>query len=105
MSGGTKYDSGKAPISLIPNDALIEIARVMEYGSRKYARHNWTKGFEWSRLIDSTYRHLGEWKESNSIDPESGLSHLSHAACNLIFLISHEVRNLGKDDRHKWEQK
>lgn len=102
MSGGTKYDNGKPPIGLIPNDSLVALAEVLEFGSKKYDRWNWSKGFKWSRLVDATYRHLGAWKEGEDRDPESGLSHLSHAACCLIFLITHERRKLGEDDRHTW---
>lgn len=99
---GTKYDNGKAPMSLIPQDALLEIAKILDYGREKYSAWNWAQGFEWSRLVDATYRHLGAWKEGEDTDTETGLSHAAHAACNLMFLIVHEKRKLGTDDRKKW---
>lgn len=102
MSGGTKNDQGKPPIGLIPQDALIAISEVLGFGKEKYSAWNWSKGFKYSRLIDATYRHLGAWKEGEDRDPESNLSHIAHAACCLMFLITHERRKLGEDDRHHW---
>jgi len=102
MAGGIKHDNGKSSMSLLPNDALVEISRVLDAGKNKYSAWNWAEGFEWSRLLDATYRHLGAWKEGEDLDPETGLSHAAHAACNLMFLITHQKRNLGTDDRKKW---
>jgi hypothetical protein len=96
---GTKYDSGKAPLSLIPPEALVAEAEVLAFGARKYAAHNWRGGFEWSRLIDAALRHITAFGEDK--DPESGLSHLAHARCCLGFLIAHEVNGLGHDNRYK----
>ena len=62
--------------------------------------HNWRKGFDWSRLYGAALRHLTAHMNGVNLDEESGLSHLSHAACCLMFLVEHEVRGLGSDDRH-----
>lgn len=100
---GIKHDDGKPPVGLVPHDAILAIAEVLDFGAKKYTSWNWAGGFEWSRLIDAAYRHLGKWKEGEDTDPESGLSHLSHALCCLVFLSVHERRNLGKDNRHSWD--
>lgn len=101
MSGGTKHDQGKARMSLLSAGALKQMAEVMRFGEIKYDSHNWRKGFDWSRLSDAALRHLYAWLDGESIDPESGQSHLSHAAVNLMFLLEHEAKGLGNDDRYK----
>lgn len=103
MSQGVKHDQGKIPLDLLSTDALNEMAKVLEYGSKKYSSHNWRNGFKWSRLYAAALRHLTTWNNpyESSLDKETNLSHLSHAAVNIMMLIEHEVRALGEDDRHK----
>lgn len=66
---------------------------------------NWAKGFTWSRLIGAALRHLFAFARGEDRDPESGLSHLAHAGCCILFLITHERCKLGTDDRYKMETK
>lgn len=98
---GVKHDGGKPPLGLIPRSALVAEARVLDFGKRKYAAHNWRGGMEWSRLLDAALRHLTAWNEGEDLDPESGLNHLAHARCCLGFLIEYQERGLGHDDRFK----
>ena len=65
--------------------------------------HNWTKGFKWTRLIAACYRHLTAVLKKEDIDPESGELHASHLMCSVAFLLSHQLRNLGKDDRFSFK--
>ena len=99
MSEGLKFDIGKVPLELLPVEALIEIAKVMAFGAEKYGRHNWRKGMAWSRLVGAILRHLFAWMLGEDKDPESGLSHLAHAGCDLLFLLTYELKELGTDDR------
>ena len=101
MSSGTKHDSEKVRWELLSVDAINEIAKVMTFGARKYNDHNWRGGFDWSRLIGAAYRHLSAWHNGQDKDPETGLSHLAHLGCCVMFLLEHETRGLGKDDRYK----
>ena len=98
---GTKFDSGKIPLELLPTQALEEIAKVLDFGQKKYQSWNWAKGFKWSRLIGAAMRHLFLWKEGEDKDKESKLSHLAHLGCCVLFLLQHEISDLGKDDRYK----
>lgn len=100
-SGGVKFDQGKPPLSLVPGEALEQIAQALAFGAKKYAPHNWRKGFAWSRLLDGCMRHLFAWGRGERHDPESGLSHLAHAGAMLVFLLTHEVKGLGEDDCYK----
>jgi hypothetical protein len=101
MSEGLKYDTGKVPLELLPPEALTEIAKVLAFGAEKYGRHNWRKGMAWSRLIGAILRRLFAWMLGEDKDPESGLSHLSHAGCDLLFLLTYELTESGTDDRYK----
>ena len=96
---GVKDDAGKLPWALLPFDALRGIVQVLDFGQRKYAPRNWEKGMDWSRCFDACLRHLTSWWQGEAQDPETGLSHLTHAGCCLLFLIAYEIRGVGKDDR------
>lgn len=94
-----KFDQEKEPMDLLPYSALKGTSRVLAYGANKYARHNWRKGFDWSRLIAAAMRHLHAFNDGENVDPESELPHLDHAACMLMFLQAHYTEGLGNDDR------
>ena len=100
MTEATKFDGEKNPLELLPFEALEDIGKVLEFGAQKYAAHNWRAGFKWSRLIGALMRHMFAWAQGQDKDPETGLSHLAHAGCCILFLISHEKNGYGEDDRH-----
>jgi len=98
-----KHDTGKPDWSLVPFESLEGMVKVLEFGAQKYAGWNWTTngGFPYMRVMRSCLRHLFAWSRGEDIDPESGLSHIHHAMCNLLF-ISHYIGNkekYNKDDR------
>lgn len=101
MDKAIKFDQTKPPLDLLPSKALEEIALAFQYGAKKYSKHNWCNGFEWSRLISSAMRHLNSFNSGEDNDQESRLSHLSHLGACVMILIEHEKRKLGKDDRFK----
>jgi hypothetical protein len=96
-----KNDFNKDPWHLAPWDAFRAIVKVMAFGAKKYEERNWEKGFDWHRLHRAAIEHLTSWWEGEDKDPETGYSHLWHAGCCVLFLISHEIRGIGKDDRPK----
>lgn len=96
-----KFDNEKIPVELLPTQALEEIGKVLAFGRKKYDAWNWSKGFKWSRLIGAAMRHLFAWQRGEDKDKESGLSHLAHLGCCVLFLLQHEISGLGEDDRHK----
>lgn len=99
-NGATKYDGGKPRMSLLDPYALSEAAKVLTFGEKKYAAHNWRKGFRYSRLLDGVMRHINAFNDGEDLDPESGLSHLAHAMCNLMFLLKNTQTHPELDDRH-----
>lgn len=94
-----KQDSGKAMLSRIDKGFLEDIAQVLEFGSRKYAWNNWKKGFHYHRLLDAALRHIHAFAEGEDVDPETGYSHIAHAACCLMFLDWHIKHRPDLDDR------
>lgn len=82
-----RYDEGKTDWSLMPFDAVEEINKVLEFGAKKYAPNNWKKGFPVNKVLNSCLRHLFSFLRGEEVDPESGLSHIAHAACNLLFIL------------------
>lgn len=83
----------------LPWKALTEVSKVLTFGANKYSPYNWQKGFNWSRIESACKRHIIAWQSGEELDPETGLSHLAHAVCNLLFLVHFEVTNIGEDDR------
>lgn len=92
--GGMKFDSGKLDYTLIPWDGLEEVVKVLEFGAKKYARENWRKvEFAETRYMAAAFRHMVAYQMNEEVDPETGLSHLAHATCCLLFLLALEKRN------------
>lgn len=98
-SEGRKDDRGKAPHHLIAPEIQDALAAVLEFGAQKYAPRNWEKGMSWSRPFSALMRHMWAWWRGERADPETGMSHLWHAACCIMFLVAYEERNSGIDDR------
>lgn len=102
-TGAKKYDFNKPQMDLLSPIALNEIAKVLTFGAKKYDAHNWRKGIIFSRLLGACLRHVFSYLGGESKDPESGLSHLAHASCCLMFLLEFEVTRPDLDDRYKSE--
>jgi hypothetical protein len=96
-----KYDEDKPPMNLLSREALEQTAKVMAFGKEKYDAHNWRKGFAWSRPLSAAMRHIMAFNDGEDKDPESGLSHLAHAACCIMFLLEFEKTHQELDDRFK----
>ena len=96
-----KFDDGKLPLHLLSTEAMNQTAAVLAFGAEKYAAHNWRKGFVWSRPLSAAMRHITAFNAGEDKDPESGLSHLAHAACCIMFLLEFEKTHKELDDRYK----
>ena len=103
LESGTalKFDQDKLPLHLLSTEALNQTAAVLKFGAQKYAEHNWRKGFAWSRPLAAAMRHIMAFNDGEDKDPESGLSHLAHAACCIMFLLEFEKTHQHLDDRYK----
>jgi hypothetical protein len=96
-----KFDTDKLPLHLLSTEAMNQTAAVLKFGAEKYAEHNWRKGFAWSRPLSAAMRHITAFNAGEDTDPESGLSHLAHAACCIMFLLEFEKTHQDLDDRYK----
>jgi hypothetical protein len=101
MTEGRKDDQGKLPYHLIAPELLEDVAAVLDFGQKKYAPRNWEAGMAWHRPFSALMRHMWAWWRGEGVDPETGLSHLAHAACCVMFLLAYERRRIGEDDRPK----
>lgn len=93
------FSEGKVGLHRLPWDALEDVARVLDYGAKKYGTGNWQKGTSWMEFAGSAMRHLTSWLRGEDNDPESGLPHLAHACTNVLFLLAYRRQKLGTDDR------
>lgn len=100
---GVKSDFSKPQMSLLPLKDLEGVVRVLEFGMKKYARGDWKFVQDGAfRYFDAGLRHSGELTDPDTIedlrklDPESGLPHIDHAICSLIFARHHIFK--GEDD-------
>ena len=98
MAGGMKFDGGKPRMDLLldgcPN-ALLRIGEVLTFGAEKYAAHGWQTVPEApSRYKAALLRHLTAHAMGEVNDRESGLPHLSHAACCLLFMLELEQKDI-----------
>ena len=91
MNQDIKADAGKAQLTLVPRQILFDIAKVREYGLKKYGERESWKAVEVQRYRDAAFRHFMAYLDDpDGVDAESGLSHLSHLACNIAFLCEME---------------
>lgn len=98
---GVKFDADKVRMELLPPELLESTAKVLAFGAKKYSERNWELGMKWSRPFGAMMRHMWAWWKGEDKDPETGYSHLAHAACCIAFLVSYESRGIGEDDRPK----
>jgi len=98
-ASGGRADGGKPQINMVPFELIQGVAGVLEFGAAKYCKDNWKKGMDWTRCWDSAQRHMWAWQNGEDFDPESGKSHLAHAASNIAFLMWYAENRPEFDDR------
>ena len=90
----SKQNEGKPELSLIYYSFMKEIAKVRKFGVDKYGdKEDWRTTSK-QLHYDACLRHIMSKLSGESIDKESGLSHLAHASVNLMFLIEEEETEL-----------
>jgi len=63
MPTGAQRDSqeGRGRFDLIPPGPIARLALVYERGAKAYGERNWEKGMKFSRLLNSTLRHISKY--------------------------------------------
>lgn len=84
---GIKYDEDKHEWTQLDFGFIQGMIEVLMLGAKKYCDRNWMKVEPWDkRYFNACLRHLIAWFQGERLDPETGKSHLAHAACCLMFL-------------------
>ena len=85
-----KADSGKPRPSLVPSAMIDGVMRVREFGTARYGDPDNWRNVDAERYHDALLRHiLAMWEDWKAVDPDSGMPHLWHAACNIAFLMQY----------------
>jgi len=89
LNVGIKYDDQKLRYDLVSWVALDEVVRVLGHGAKKYGDDNWriVKRME-DRYPAAAIRHISAYLQGVERDDESGLHHLAHAICSLMFVLA-----------------
>jgi hypothetical protein len=100
LTEGTKHDGEKIQLDLLSSRWLFGVGQVLTFGAKKYAAHNWRQGIKSSRLLGACLRHVLAYLGGEDRDPETGISHLHHASCCLMFLSELAETKPEFDDRY-----
>lgn len=96
---GLRYNKDKAPMHLLPWDAIEALALHYRDGAKKYPERNWEKGLKWNEgCAASLARHLAAWSRGENVDAE-GSYHDVAMAWNALGLVAFRLRSVGVDDR------
>lgn len=82
-----KFDGDKLRYDLLPPQPLEDLVAVLTQGARKYKPNNWRECNDLDRYIGALFRHIEAHRKGELRDKETGLPHLAHAMCNLVFLL------------------
>lgn len=97
---GKKYDGEKPRMYLLPPKALTEVAKVLTFGANKYDENNWKKLDNLqNRYTGAALRHIFAHMDGEELDPETGLDHLAHALCCLLFKLEAKLNETSKEER------
>lgn len=87
LNPGLKYDAGKERWDLLAWAFVRGIVQVLTFGASKYQDNSWQQvAGARQRYFAALHRHIYAWQNGERDDPESGLHHLFHAGCNVMFL-------------------
>lgn len=86
---------------LLPVLPLDLLAELYGNGAKKYAAHNWRRGYDWSLSYAAAMRHLTRFWNGEDIDPEMGLPHVTCATFHLFALAQFMADFPEFDDRFK----
>ena len=92
VAGAKKYDGDKPMMDLLMDGcpaALLAVGEVLTYGFKKYGgKHGWKSLPDARKRYEAAMlRHQLALASGEVNDPESGLTHAAHIACNALFLL------------------
>lgn len=82
--------------ALISRAGLADVSRAFDFGARAYAPWNWMERI-WddatsAEYVSAVYRHLVAEHNGEPNAPDSGVSHVAHAAAGALIWLWHERR-------------
>ena len=80
-----KGDLGKRDWGLVYWPILDRLVDVLTFGATKYTPNNWQKVSR-ERYESAVMRHWSLYIQGEKVDQETGISHLAHMMCSLMFL-------------------
>lgn len=96
---GMKYDEGKPRMDLVLHGfpkVLTTLGTILGFGAKKYKADSWRHvPHGVARYEAAALRHLLAHASGEKLDPESGLPHICHSICNLMFVM--ELMEEGKE--------
>lgn len=94
MDKFTKNDNEKSNVAILFDMplAVAEVAKVVDYGAKKYDRKNWALVDDKERYESASLRHQMEYHNGKYLDDESGLQHLAHSIASQLFLLELKLR-------------
>ena len=78
---------------LLPLDVIEQIVKILTYGAKKYEPNNW-QNVPTDSHFAAMLRHVVKWRSGEIKDKESGLDHLAHALCDLVFVYWQELNKI-----------
>ena len=96
-----RYNEGKLQWDLMHLSSFEPMIRVLEFGAKKYEKDQWKKGFPIRQIYNSLIRHMIAFMNGEDNDPESGLPHIGHIQCNIMFMAYVLENHPHFDDRSK----
>jgi hypothetical protein len=99
-----KNDMGKLEWEMMPEEALEEVMKVLQFGANKYGKWNWLDNAneaEYTRIMNAIERHFKKFKKGQDLDEESSLPELAHVIVNCLFILQYQCLDVGIDNRRK----
>lgn len=101
-SGAMREKLHSTSYDLFPFQETVEAyCRVAEFGAKKYAAWNWSKGLPRVQILGSLLRHTWAYLRGEERDSDSGLLHTDHILWNAVALV-HNV-HWGLEDGRRAE--
>lgn len=92
-----RFNVGKIKWTLVHFKSISGLARVLEFGAKKYSKDNWKIGLDKEEILDSLTRHLAALIDGEICDEESLLPHIDHIMANAMFYSYFQNKNKEKE--------